>query len=99
LCPVANLEKYFCFIIRPDPEFFLFGRLTAIKDGYVLSNQDKRLSYSNFRDLFVQSFKNLVDDVNKFCCHSLRAAVAPPAYNGYLSAMGDGKVKPQKMVM
>ncbi|XP_060589976.1 uncharacterized protein LOC132745167 [Ruditapes philippinarum] len=82
LCPVANLEKYICWTgIRPDSECFLFGRLTATKDGHVLRNQDKPLSYSNFRDLFVQTFKKLVDDVNKFCSHSLRAGGATAAAN------------------
>ena len=82
LCPVTNLEKYFSWTgICPDSECFLFGRLTATKRGHVLRGQNKPLSYSNFRDLFVKSFQSLVEDVNKFCSHSLRAGGATAAAN------------------
>lgn len=82
LYPVKNLEKYldWCNITQKS-DLFLFRRLSAKKVGYRMRQQYKQLSYSKFRDLFLQAFKPRVQDVSKYCVHSLRAGGATPVAN------------------
>lgn len=83
LCPVENLGKYLMWRIclQQDSEHYLFGRLSATKSGYQLRKQSKPISYSNFRDLFINAFKPHVPDIKKYCLHSLRAGGATAAAN------------------
>ena len=82
LCPVGNLEKYLEWCsIEPDSDCFLFRCLSATKDGYKLRHQNKQISYTKFRELFLQAFKPFVPDISKYCVHSLRAGGATSAAN------------------
>lgn len=39
------------------------------------------MSYSNVRSLFLEAFKHHVNDISKFCLHSLRSGGATQAAN------------------
>lgn len=82
LCPVVNMEKYLLWAEIPeDSEGYLFGNVTATKNGYKLRQDGKHISYSNFRDLFIESFKPHVADITKYGLHSLRSGGASEAAN------------------
>lgn len=82
LCPVTNLEKYFVWAsISADAECYIFGRLSATHSGYKLRKNCNPISYSNFRDLFINAFRCHVQDISKYCLHSLRAGGATAAAN------------------
>ena len=82
LCPVLNLKKYLKWAkLEDESELYLFAQLSATKKGYKLRNSNKPLSYSNFRTLFLRAMKPFVEDVDKFCLHSLRAGGASAAAN------------------
>lgn len=82
LCPVNNLEKYLTWTgIDPNSDRFVFGQLSATKTGYKLRNNDRSLSYSNFRSIFLEALKPHVADTKKFCLHSLRSGGATSAAN------------------
>jgi hypothetical protein len=43
---------------------------------YILRRDDKALSYSLMRELFIQAFQYFVPDIKKFGLHSLRSGGA-----------------------
>ena len=82
LCPVVNLQKYLTWTDFPsESEFYLFRRLSSTKCGRRLRQENKFLSYSTFRELFLSAFKPHVRDISKYCLHSLRAGGATAAAN------------------
>lgn len=82
LCPVLNLERYLLWAdISSDSEVFIFAHLSATKNGYILRQDGKHLSYSNLRTLFLEAFKPHVSDISQFCLHSLRSGGATAAAN------------------
>ena len=82
LCPVLNLERYLQWAgILSDADVFLFSHLSATKTGYMLRKDGKHLSYSNLRALFLDAFKPHVNDISKYCLHSLRSGGASEAAN------------------
>ena len=82
LCPVSNLEKYIKWTgLEKDSDRFLFCRMSALKSGYKIRKENKHLSYTNFRNMFLQTFSPIVTDIKKYCLHSLRAGGATAAAN------------------
>jgi integrase len=64
LCPAKNLELYLVWgNILADSNEFIFRILT--KYMYILRRDDKALSYSRMRDLFIQAFQSFVPDIKK----------------------------------
>lgn len=80
LCPVGNLEKLLRWAQLKDSDY-VFCNLTRSKNGYVVRKQKKAMSYSNFRDEFKRVISPYVEDINKYCLHSLRSGGASCAAN------------------
>ena len=68
LCPVSNVKKLlnWCKFLEED---YLFCNLCLTKEGYKIRKSNKRMSYSNLRDLFLQALKPLVKK-----CKDLRSS-------------------------
>ncbi|XP_069139234.1 uncharacterized protein [Argopecten irradians] len=83
LCPVCNFELYLKLAgISVDSEEFVFRNLTKIASGrYSLRNVDKPMTYSTFREVFIEAFTTIVQDINQFGLHRLRAGGASAAAN------------------
>jgi len=64
-----------------DSNEFIFRNLTKCKDMYILRRDDKALSYSRMRELFIQAFQSFVPDIKKFGLHSLRSGGATTCAN------------------
>ena len=62
--------------ILADSNEFIFRNLTKCKDMYILRWDDKALSYSRIRELFIQAFQSFVPDIKKLGLHSLRSGGA-----------------------
>ena len=62
-------------------EDFLFCNLSKTKQGYKIRNDRKVMSYINLRDEFLAALSPHVNDISKFCLHSLRAGGASAAGN------------------
>ena len=48
---------------------------------YILRRDDKALSYSLMRELFIQAFQYFVPDIKKFGLHNLRSGGATTCAN------------------
>ena len=82
LCPVMNTECYLEWAgIHNDSEWFIFHNLTKCSSGYKLRSENKSLSYTRLRELFIEAFKPHISDIAKFGLHSLRSGGASPAAN------------------
>ena len=82
LCPVKNLELYLVWgNILTDSNECIFRNLTKCKDMYILRRDDKTLSYSRMRELFIQAFQYFVPDIKKLGLHSLRSGGATTCAN------------------
>ncbi|XP_069109457.1 integrase/recombinase xerD homolog [Argopecten irradians] len=83
LCPVCNFELYLKLAgISVDSEEFVFRNLTKMASGrYSLRNVDKPMTYSRFREIFIEAFTTIVQDISQFGLHSLRAGGASAAAN------------------
>ncbi|XP_033752191.1 uncharacterized protein LOC117335995 [Pecten maximus] len=83
LCPVGNFELYLKLAsIVDDSEGFVFRNLTRLNtDTYVLRKLNKPMTYSRFREIFMETFSSVVPDIKKFGLHSLRAGGASAAAN------------------
>ena len=58
-----------------------FCDLSPCRSGYRIRSDKKALSYSALRDLFQNTLKPHVCDINKYGLHSLRSGVATRAAN------------------
>ena len=82
LCPVVNLEKYFCWAdFVQDTDTYIFCRIVFKKGLYHLRNTDKHISYTTLREIFIEAFKPHVPDINLYGFHSLRSGGATSAAN------------------
>lgn len=82
LCPVRNLELYFNLAsIPPNSDEFIFRNVSKKKGHYVLRKDDKPLTYTRFREHFIEVFSPYVADISKFGLHSFRAGGASAAAN------------------
>ncbi|XP_071143820.1 uncharacterized protein [Mytilus edulis] len=82
MCPVKNLKLYLLWAdISPESEEFIFRNLTKFKDRYVLRKENKPLSYTRMRELFIEAFQPFVSDIKKYGLHSLRSGGATTCAN------------------
>lgn len=52
---------------------------SALKFGYKIRSGNRPMSYTTLRELFMEAFKPRVDDISRFCLHSLRPGGATAA--------------------
>lgn len=82
LCPVRNLHIYFeAASIMDDSEEYLFRNVTKTKDKYMLRKANVPMTYSRFRELFIEHFSPHVPNIRNYGLHSLRAGGATSAAN------------------
>jgi len=82
LCPVQNLENYLLWSCNPsDGDVYLFRNLTKSKDHFIFRKDNKPLSYTRMRELFIEAFSSFGPNINLFGIHSLRAGGATAACN------------------
>ncbi|VDI73078.1 Hypothetical predicted protein [Mytilus galloprovincialis] len=82
LCPVKNLEKYLeCSNNQTDCDLYLFRNLTKSKDSFTFRKDNKPLSYTRMRELFIEVLSSFVPNMKSFGLHSLRAGGASAACN------------------
>ena len=83
LCPVSNLLKLINLLGIEDEnsDQYIFCDLSACRSGYRIRSDKKALSYSALRDLFQNTLKPHVCDINKYGLHSLRSGGATRAAN------------------
>lgn len=82
LCPIRNLEIYLKLAaISEDSDEYIFRNVTKKKNGYVLRACDKPMTYTRFREQFIDVFSPHVPDIKSFGLHSLRAGGATAAAN------------------
>lgn len=82
LCPVRNLELYLEWAdIQDDSDEFIFRNLCKHKNRYVFRDDGKPMSYTRFRELFIDAFKNFVPDIKRYGIHSLRSGGATTCAN------------------
>ena len=63
-------------------QIFSFSEiLLKFKDRYVLRKENKPLSYSRMRELFLEAFQPLVDNIKHFGLHNLRSGGASVSAN------------------
>jgi integrase len=80
LCPVINLHKYIDWGNFADDDY-IFCNLSSTSKGFKPRDRNKPMSYSTLRDLFRNALKPHVDNIEKFCLHSLRSGGASAAAN------------------
>lgn len=80
LCPVENVKKLIKWGNLSGDDY-LFCNICLTKDGYKVRKSNRKMSYSNLRDLFMEALSPYVSDVKKYCLHSLRSGGATAAAN------------------
>lgn len=80
LCPVENVRKLIIWSKLSDKDY-LFCNICLTKDGYKTRSANKKMSYTNLREVFLEALKPHVNDVSKYCLHSLRSGGATVAAN------------------
>lgn len=82
LCPVKNFESFLEWSNTPlDTDVFVFRNLTKTKENYVFRKENKPLSYTRMRELFIEAFSPIVPNIKYFGLHSLRSGGASAACN------------------
>lgn len=82
LCPVCNLERYIVLAgLISGTDQYIFRSITKTSSGHTLRDDNKPLSYTRMRELFLQVFTPFVPDISKYGLHSLRAGGATSAAN------------------
>lgn len=82
LCPVSNLQLYLKLsCITDDSTDFVFRNSTKHGSKYKLRSANKPMTYTRFRELFIQIFTPFVTDIKKFGLHSLRSGGATASAN------------------
>ena len=80
LCPVNNVKKYIEWADLKSDDF-LFCNLSKTKPGYKIRNDRKVMTFSNLRDEFLAALSPHVNDISRYCLHSIRAGGASAAAN------------------
>lgn len=73
MCPVSNLRLAG---IQDDSEEYVFCAISKSGSGYRLPNREKPLSYTRVRELFIEAFAGIVDNIKVYGLHSLRSGGA-----------------------
>ena len=77
LCPVENLERYLLWAdIEEDSDIHIFSTRSACKNGFKIRKCSKVISYTTLRELFVEAVRPHVQDISRYCLHSLRSGRA-----------------------
>nr|XP_034322881.1 uncharacterized protein LOC117688728 isoform X2 [Crassostrea gigas] len=62
--------------IQDDSEEYVFCAISKSGSGYRLRNREKPLSYTRVRELFIEAFTGIVDNIKVYGLHSLRSGGA-----------------------
>ena len=82
VCPVSLLKIYLRKLdIDPHSNEFIFRPLVKTKSSYKLTQKNKPISYTTFRDQLAKSLKNVVHDPSVYGTHSFRSGGASRAAN------------------
>ena len=82
VCPVSLLKIYLRKLdIDPHSNEFIFRPLVKTKSSYKLTQKNKPISYTTFRDQLAKSLKNVVPDPSVYGTHSFRSGGASRAAN------------------
>ena len=108
LCPVAALRRYYTManLDSETGQHFIFRRIECHGTSQVLSRLNVPLSYSRFRDSFLEHMHGVNTHMSKIqwisaSTASDMGALPPPAKTcrtGYLSATGCGRRRQQRTV-
>lgn len=75
-------QRYFKWAnISAESDEFVFRNLRKCGSGLMLHTDNKPLSYTRLRELFIEAFKSHVSDISKYGLHSLRSGGATAAAN------------------
>lgn len=80
LCPVENVQKLIKWANLQNDDYLLCN-LSATKSGYKVRKANKKMSYTNLRELFMEALEPHVEDIRHYCLHSLRSGGATVAAN------------------
>lgn len=80
LCPVMNLQKYLKWS-GLGGDSYVFCNICKTSKGYKVRKCIKPLSYTSLRENFLEAIAPHVDDISKYCLHSLRSGGATAAAN------------------
>ena len=80
LCPVENVKKLINWGNLSGDDY-LFCNICLTKGGYKFRKSNRKMSYSNLRDLFIEALSPYISDVKRYCLHSLRSGGATAAAN------------------
>ncbi len=82
LCPVKHMKDYLEMAnIHPESDEFVFRSLVFREGKYALREENRPLSYTRLRELFLSGIAPVVDDVSLYGLHSLRSGGATAAAN------------------
>lgn len=82
VCPVSLLKIYLRKLdIDPHSNEFIFRTLVKTKSSYKLTQKNKPISYTTFRNQLAKSLKNVVPDPSVYGTHSFRSGGASRAAN------------------
>ncbi|XP_062621025.1 uncharacterized protein LOC134282644 [Saccostrea cucullata] len=77
LCPVSNFELYLKLAgIPDDSQDYVFVAVSKCDSGYKIRDRGKPLSYTRVREIFLEAFTGIVDDIKAYGLHSLRSGGA-----------------------
>lgn len=64
MCPLSNFELYLRLAgIQDDSQEFVFCSISKSENGYRLRNREKPLSYTRVRELFIEAFTGIVNNI------------------------------------
>ena len=86
VCPVFLLKTYLKKLdIDPHSNEFIFRQLVKTKSSHKLTQKNKPISYTTFRDQLAKSLQNVVPDPSAYGTHSFRSGGASRAANSGVS--------------
>ena len=82
LCPVQNLENYLEWSCNPSGrDVYLFRNLIKSKYHFIFRRDNKPLSYTRMKELFIEAISSFVPNIKSIGLHSLCAGGATAACN------------------
>jgi len=79
LGPAINYLEWSCN--SSDIDVYIFRNLTKSKDHFIFCKDNKPLSYTRMRELFIEAFSSFLSNIRSFGQHSLRSGGATAACN------------------